>query len=138
MELTSGPIQSYQKNQNLAGWVQQTEDIQAATTETPDTTANNSEEVFISKQREIFDWVANKFPISQQNAATISRASQSLYEYQVLNFHDLNTINQILASKPEQPLMDNIELAIDDAGSFQEQKTLNHIKQVFSTLVAAE
>jgi len=135
MEINTGSIQSYQTNQTMAGTVEQNSALKAIE-------GNGAslpiDDVSISNRRDIYNWVAANFPVTSQQPATISRASQTLYDYQILSFTDLSTINQMISQEPEEPLITRIENNLKTSQSYQEQQHLTRIHQVFETLVAAE
>ncbi|MFT4674350.1 MAG: hypothetical protein ACI9PX_000326 [Reinekea sp.] len=138
MEINNGSILSYQKNQSMAGSVPQNGALSGVAGTTPNAPALQTDDVSISNRRDIFNWVAATFPVSNQEPASISRASQTLYDYQILNFSDLSTINQMISEDPEAPMISRIEANLQNSLSYQQQQNLNRIYQVFQTLAAAE
>ncbi|WP_320821744.1 hypothetical protein [Reinekea sp.] len=138
MEINTGSILSYQKNQNMAGTVAQNGALKAIEADGADRPSLQNDDVSISNRRDIYNWVAANFPITDQQPATISRASQTLYDYQILSFTDLSTINQMISQDPEEPMIRRIENSLKTSQSYQEQQHLSRIHQVFETLAAAE
>jgi len=138
MEINTGSILSYQKNQNMAANVAQNGAVTAVTGGAANAPSLQSDNVSISNRRDIFNWVAATFPVSSQEPASISRASQSLYDYQILNFSDLSTINQMISGDSETPMISRIEANLQNSMSYQQQQNLSRIYQVFRTLAAAE
>lgn len=138
MEINTGSILSYQKNQTMAGTVAQNGALKPVEGDGADPASLQTDDVSISNRRDIYNWVAANFPITSQQPATISRASQTLYDYQILSFTDLSTINQIISQDPEEPMISRIENSLKTSQSYQEQQHLSRIHQVFETLVAAE
>ncbi len=138
MSLSTNPINSYQTNQNLAGWVQQTEAMPTIGATSGDSESALAEEVTLSNRREIFDWVASQLPLSGDNQANLSRVSQQLHEYQILSIRDLSTLNHLSALNPDEDLLAQVDIALNKTESYQGRQTLSHLKQVFSTLNAAE
>ncbi|TCS41668.1 hypothetical protein [Reinekea marinisedimentorum] len=139
MEIASSPIQSYQHNQNI-GDSARNDEAQSLVGANPEAEAENPDDgVFISDQRKVYQWVASEFPQVTSNPATVSRASQMLYEYQLLDFNDINTINAVVANSDsaEEPITSVLNEALLGSESYAEKKSLAHLKQVFSTLEAA-
>ena len=138
MEINTGSILSYQRNQNMAAPVPHNGALTAAASSADNAASVQADNVSISNRRDIFNWVAAKFPVSSQEPASISRASQSLYDYQILNFSDLSTINQMISEDSETPMISRIEANLQNSMSYQQQQNLSRIYQVFRTLAAAE
>ncbi|WP_320822575.1 hypothetical protein [Reinekea sp.] len=138
MEINTGSILSYQKNQSMAGTVAQNEALNAPEGKKVDGQNLQIDDVSISNRRDIYNWVAANFPVTSQQPASINRASQSLYDYQILSFTDLSTINQMNSKDPEGPMINRIEQSLKNSQSYQEQQHLSRIHQVFETLIAAE
>lgn len=139
MDIVSSSIQSYQHNQNIGSSSRNGEAQAVSGTNSEADQENKDDAVFISEQREIYQWVASEFPQVTSNPATVSRASQMLYEYQLLDFNDINTINAVLVNSEstEQPITSVLDEAMSESESYFEKKSLAHLKQVFSTLEAA-
>ena len=138
MDIQSGAIASYQRNQSHSGAIAQSEAL-ISTKETNSSSIYTTEDhVSLSSRRQIFDWIAQELPRSNLQPADISRASHALYEYQILSIEDLNTINSILAAKPDMNFLTSIQQRLAGAESFSESQQLRHLNQVFSTLAAAE
>ncbi|WP_196157080.1 hypothetical protein [Reinekea sp. G2M2-21] len=136
MEITSPAILSYQKNQNLPGLPAAIE----ATTPSgadPDTDSSPETEVRLSNRHQVYDWIAQEFPITKSSTDNIGRASQLLFEYQVLNFDELSTVNRLMNDAPAN-LLSSLDTELSSTTSFSQRQTLEHLKQVFSTLEAAE
>ncbi len=138
MELSSLPIQSYQRNQTHADSLLNIEHSPKIKDSKGESIDEQLDDVVISPQSDVYKWVANEYPVDSENSATISRASQALYEYQVLDFKDIQVINTVLSDKEEQSVLSKIDTALETSASYIEQKSLNHIKRVFMTLVAAQ
>lgn len=139
MDISSNPIQSYQHNQNIGSSARNSgAEATAGAGDSPEQNANE-EAVHISDQRDIYEWVASEFPQVTSNPATVSRASQMLYEYQLLDFNDINTINSVVSNNEtgEEPITSLIDDVLSETESYAEKKSLTHLKQVFSTLEAA-
>lgn len=138
MDISSSPIQSYQTNQNIGNSARNAETSALSETDSS-SELKNDEFVRISDQREIYEYLASEFPQLTSDPATVSRASQSLYEYQLLSFSDINTINAAIADadSSSQPLTQTLDAAMSESDSYSERKSLSHLKQVFSTLEAA-
>jgi hypothetical protein len=145
MDITSNPIQSYQNNQNIGGSSPNSEAQAATSAELTPELENQDDAVYISDLRKIYQWVAAEFPQVTANPATVSRASQMLYEYQLLDFNDINTINSLVAGNSltessdvtEKPITAVLDNALSSSESYFETQSLTHLKQVFSTLEAA-
>lgn len=137
MELISHSISTYQKNQNLAEWVQQTSDIASVKTNENNIKEDNDSSVSLSNQNKVFEWVAHTLPVNNTNSANLSRASQVLYEYSVLTIEDIRMLNKLSVEKADKPLLESVDDEINNSKSFKENKTLEHLKQVFLTLAAA-
>jgi len=138
MEIQTGAIQSYQKNQNLSGWVQQNEAISGQERLLKSSDPSKEDTVSLSTRSKIFEWIAQEFPHMTQESADINRASHMLYEYQILDIDDVKTVNSILTTQPNTPFLSSIQQKMDDTQSFSELQQLRHLNQVFSTLAAAE
>jgi hypothetical protein len=138
MDILTGAVQSYQKNQNLTGWVDQAESTNAISGTLHEDNNLSDDSISISEQRKIYEWMAQKFPQQLNTTVNINRVNQALYEYQVLTLRDLNSINALIAEPAEFNIMEKIESAHFDSESFSERQQLQHIKQVYSTLLAAQ
>jgi len=139
MDLMPSAIQSYQKNQTLAGWAAQTEASHDTTA--VDGNQHSTEEgsaVYLSDKHKIYNWLASEFPLSSNSPANVGRASQKLYEYQIFSLQDVNRVNELLQTQEETPLLKSIEQALAQTQSYTQRETLTHLKQVFTTLEAAE
>jgi hypothetical protein len=138
MDIQTGAIQSYQKNQNIAGWVQETAASQQVAGIDPNDQAVEDDSVIISNQRDVYDWMSNTLPLSLDNQANVSRLSQTFYQYQILNFEDLNAVNTLMNEHPNQDLLTTLHSEKTETLSFAAKQQLNHLDQVFSTLKAAQ
>lgn len=138
MDLSTNGIQSYQRHQNTLDFVQPMQGTSATTADNPDASENETDSVKISNSAKLFNWVAHHFPLSSDNAATISQASQTLYSYHIFDFNDVSTVNNLLAQTPDLPILDSLDSQLQKTTSYQEKRTLEHIVQVFLTLSAAE
>ncbi len=136
MEITSPAILSYQINQNLSGLPAS---VEATTPSGADTDANSSPEteVKLSNRHQVYDWIAQEFPVTGSSTDNIGRASQLLFEYHVLNFEELSTVNRLMNDSPAN-LLNSLDTELSSTTSFSQRQTLAHLKQVFSTLEAAE
>ncbi|TXR54241.1 hypothetical protein [Reinekea thalattae] len=138
MDIASNLIQSYQHNQNISGNPASIGASEAASLNKTEDESIIDDEVSISDQRDIYEWVASELPHLSAEPATVSRASQMLYEYQLLDFNDINTMNSVIANTNESgPITEAINDALSESGSYSEKQSLTHLKQVFSTLEAA-
>jgi hypothetical protein len=138
MDILTGAVQSYQKNQNLAGWIDQTESATSIDSTLQEDNHLSDDSISISDQRKIYEWMAQEFPQQLNTTANVNRINQTLYEYQVLTLRDLNSINTLIDEPVEFDIMEKIEAARLDSVSFSEKQQLQHIKQVYSTLLAAQ
>ena len=137
MELLTPAIQSYQKHQNLNGAAELSETVGLEAT--ADAKASfEDDEVKLSDQYRVYDWIAQELPQATTSPELIGRASQIFYEYQVFDLRDLNTVNSLLTSSPDNELLDTIQQTLAETTSYTDQQRLNHLNRVFSTLKAAE
>ena len=136
MNLLTNYLQAYERNQNLAGWVQQTEQSATETARESDQ-GLQSDEVTISAGRDIYDWIAQSLPLSEQNSAGLSQLSQQLYDYSLITHHHQATLNKLRAESPDAPILSSIENALSSSTSYRQSQNLKHVAQVFSNLIAA-
>jgi hypothetical protein len=136
MELITSAVQSYQKNQNLAGWVTETE---------KSTSIKHSEaikeveddSVSIGETRQVYNWVAQEFPDFTQSAATLNRVNQFLFEYDLVSLQDIERANTLLNEKPEQNIFVGLTKAFESTSSYQERQAILNIMKVYKNLEAA-
>jgi hypothetical protein len=137
MNLLSNSLQAYEKNQNLAGWVHQTEQA-ALENEQHIENELKSDDVTISTQREIYDWIAQSLPTKTNNPADIGQVNQQLYEYGLIDMPHQAKLNELIAENPDQPIAKSIEGALDTSTSYQNTQVLKQVAQVFNNLAAAQ
>ena len=136
MDITTSAVQSYQSNQSLPSGISQAEQADSVASETSES-SQTDDWVTLSGNREVYEWLAMSFPVTNTDAASISRLSQALHDYQLLSFGDLNVVNQLVQREGEQPFLERIRGDIEQSSSFSERQRLQHIQQVFATVEAA-
>jgi hypothetical protein len=138
MDITTGAVQSYQKNQNLSSWIDQTEGSGAIESALPEEKDLASDSIHISNQRKIYEWMAQEFPQQLNTTANVNRVNHTFYEYQILSLEELNQVNSLINESQEFNIMEEVETAFSNSTSFSEKQQLQHIRQVYSTLQAAQ
>lgn len=137
MEILTQGIQSYQTNQSHAGWVEQTEASQAAAPESDPQNDPGDDRVSLSNTQDIYNWLAQEFPLDSANAETIVRLNQQLFDYQIFDLQDMHTVNQMLNDDSIPGFLHRIESSFTEATSFQHRQQLGHIRRVYATLDAS-
>lgn len=138
MELSTSAINHYQKNQNLAGWLQQSEAASASANELADDDGIAQDVmVELTNRQDVFRWIAAQFPVSENSPENISQTSQRLYDYQIIGISEVNQLNEIQLDKAGWSIVDAIEQQLTENNTYQSQQTLKKLKQVFSTLMSA-
>ena len=137
MDIATSPIQSYQKNQNLAGWVEQTEKNQAVTESPTEQPHAEDDAVFIGEATKVYQWMAQEFPQPFSKPATLNRLNQALFSYGLFSMSDVGVVNQLQSHQPAEGIRESLREKIESSQSFVEQQTLKHISQVYETVVAA-
>ena len=137
MDLLTSSLQAYEKHQNIAGWVQQTE-TSALKTDSGATDELIDNQVSISKKREIFDWIAQSLPEQATSLAKSGPINQQLYDYGLLSIEHRGLLNRLTEQKPERSVIQGVNEALNESTSYQLTQQLRHIEQVFQTLSAAQ
>lgn len=137
MDLSTPAIQSYKTNQNLAGWAQETGQIGTADNSTkPDNTVLENE-VRLSNQNQLIDWVAQDLPPDTTDTARIVRAAQWLFEYGSLTINELKTLNTTLDQFSGKTALETLDEGMKASTTFSERSSHQRLIQVFATLAAA-
>lgn len=137
MDILTSATQSYQTNQRLSDSLKATEEA-AALTKTDAEITLTDDAISLSSQREIYDWVAQAYPNALDSADNIHRLNQTLHDYQIFSLADINTVNQLITHQDEFNLLGSIQAAHENSQSFAQSKQLEHLTQVYSTILAAK
>ncbi len=137
MDLLTSSLQAYEKHQNLAGWVSQTDQavLDSDNTLNPEL---QDDAVSISGRHVVFDWIAQSHPHEQTQLANSGRVNQQLFDYGLIGMQHQAVLNQLTEQKPELPIIGGIEEALAESTSYQQTQHLQHLAQVFETLSAAQ
>lgn len=137
MDISTSPIQSYQKNQNLAGWVEQTEQNQAINETASEDKSPDETTVFIGEDKKVYQWLAQKFPKPFSEAATLGRLNQALFNYGLFSMSDIGVVNELALAQDTDSVQSALFERMTTTESYADQKQLRHITQVFETVIAA-
>ena len=137
MDISTNAVQTYQRHENLAGWVQQTESSKAVDDLKPDDKADADLNVSISNQRTIYQWIAQTYENQLKTSATISPVAQSLFDYGIIGVEEQRTINQLSGSDGSLSILQAVEKNLPTIESYHEKSIMSGLHNVFSTLDAA-
>lgn len=137
MDISTNAVQSYQRNENLAGWVAQTEQSKAINGASPEEQAVTDLNVSISDKRTIYQWIAQTYENQLKTSATISPVAQSLFDYGIIGVEEQRTINRLSGSDGDLSILQAVEKSLPITESYHEKSIMNGLFNVFSTLDAA-
>lgn len=137
MDLSTPAIQSYKTNQNLAGWAQETGQVKATGAELASNKALLEDDVRLSNQSELVDWIAQDLPPDTTDTAKIVRAAQWLFEYGSLDINELKTLNSALSQFQGRNVLESLDEGMRASETFSERHSHERLIQVFATLAAA-
>lgn len=137
MDISTNAVQSYQRHENLAGWVAQTEQPKAVGDSTLEDNADIDLNVSISDKRTIYQWIAQTYEDQLKTSATISPIAQSLFDYGIIGVEEQRTINRLSGSDGDLSILQAVEKSLPSVESYHEKTIMNGLLNVFSTLDAA-
>ncbi|MFQ3228811.1 MAG: UDP-N-acetylmuramoylalanine-D-glutamate ligase [Reinekea sp.] len=137
MDISTNAVQSYQRHENLAGWVAGTEQPKAVNDSKADEKLDTDLNVNISDKRTIYQWIAQTYEKNLDTSATISPIAQSLFDYGIIGVDEQRTINRLSGSDGDISILQAVEKSLSSVESYHEKTIMNGLLSVFSTLEAA-
>lgn len=137
MDIISQGIQSYQTNQTHAGWAEQNDITDVHDSSPTQNTDILEDRVSLSSSKAVYDWIAQEFPPERQQTEDIVRLNQQLFDYQLFKLEDVETVNRLMEQEGTATLDERLDAAFAQSTSYQERRSLGHIRQVYATLDAS-